>query len=250
MKQAPTLELELDRNATPIERVSSRLTEKQKLVLSYSVLLVAPWVIASALDLEFHDIYRYVLSALNVVAMMAFFIQFPLAGRLRNLAWFSHIDWSISTHKSIGKWLGIFFFLHPLLIVAPKALLSTEDLVTSATSMITSPNTLTGVIAWIAMLVWVLMAVFKNRLNIRYETWRLLHVCGFVVIASLAAFHITSVGSHGQYEQQFNLVWWGLRMMGLASIRPSVAVLPSAVPDREPELVAEERPATDTGSAR
>lgn len=208
MKHATSLEL--DRNGRPLESVSFRLTEKQKLILTYSVMLVAPWVIASAQGVEFHDIYRYVLSVLNVIAMMAFFIQFPLAGRLRNLSWFSNIDWSISTHKTIGKWLGIFFFLHPLLIVAPKALLSADDLMTSATAMITSPNTLTGVIAWVAMSAWVLMAVFKNRLNIRYETWRLLHVCGFIAIATLAAFHVTSVGSHGQYEQEFNLVWWGL----------------------------------------
>ncbi|AWI80644.1 hypothetical protein CEW87_15470 [Parazoarcus communis] len=227
MKHATSLEL--DRNARPLESVSFRLTEKQKLILTYSVMLVAPWVIASAQGVEFHDIYRYVLSALNVIAMMAFFIQFPLAGRLRNLSWFSNIDWSISTHKTIGKWLGIFFFLHPLLIVAPKALLSADDLMTSATSMITSPNTLTGVIAWVAMAVWVLMAVFKNRLNIRYETWRLLHVCGFIAIATLAAFHITSVGSHGQYEQEFNLVWWGLYAASMTLVLYNYLIKPRLI---------------------
>lgn len=41
--------------------------------------------------------------------MMAFFIQFPLAGRLRNLPWFANIDWNIRTHKRIGKCLGAFF---------------------------------------------------------------------------------------------------------------------------------------------
>ena len=53
--------------------------------------------------------------------------------------------------------------------------------------MITSANTLTGVIAWIAMSVWVLMAVFKDRLQYPLQTWRLLHVSGFVVIATLGA---------------------------------------------------------------
>ena len=232
MKYAPTLELEPGRNVSLLDRVSFHLTEKHQLILTYSVMLIVPWAIASTQGVEFHDIYRYVLSALNLLAMMAFFIQFPLAGRVRSLSWFSNIDWSVSTHKTIGKWLGIFFFLHPLLIVAPKALLSADDLMTSATSMITSPNTLTGVIAWIAMSVWVLMAVFKNKLKIRYETWRLLHVCGFVVIATLAAFHVTSVGSHGQYEQQFNLLWWGLYAASMMLVLYNYLIKPRIIRSR------------------
>ena len=210
MKQSMTQGLEIGQKNQPLGLGSLSLTENQKRMLTYLLMLVAPWLIGIVLDLEFEGIYRYVLSTLNVVAMMAFFIQFPLAGRVRHLSWFANIDWSIATHKTVGKWLGIFFFLHPILIAAPKALLSAQDLQASAVSMISEPNMLTGVAAWLAMSVWILMAVFKQRLHLRYETWRLLHVLGFVVIATLATLHITSVGSHGQYEQQFNMIWWGL----------------------------------------
>lgn len=236
MKHTTALELKLDRNAGFFERLAFRPSEGQKRILTYLLMLVAPWTIASASGVEFHDIYRYVLSALNVLAMMAFFIQFPLAGRLRNLPWFANIDWNIRTHKRIGKCLGAFFFLHPLLIVAPKALLSAQDLQESAIAMITSANTLTGVIAWIAMSVWVLMAVFKDRLSIRYETWRLLHVSGFVVIATLGALHVTSVGSHGQYEQQFNLVWWGLYAATMALVLYNYLLKPRMIRSRPFEI--------------
>lgn len=210
MTQPTTQPLVLAQNAHTFKRWSFGLTEKQRRNLGYALMLAAPWCLASILDLEFEGTYRYALSALNIVAMMAFFVQFPLAGRLRNLSWFANIDWGISTHKTIGQWLGIFFFLHPVLILAPKALMSAQDFRVSLIAAITAPKLLTGVLAWVAMLAWVLMSVFKNRLPIRYETWRLLHVIGFVVIATLAALHITSVGSHGQYEQSFNLLWWGL----------------------------------------
>lgn len=59
-------------------------------------------------------------------------------------------------------------------------------------------------------MVWVLLAVFKNRLNIPYEIWRFIHMLGFVAIAILATTHITSVGSHGQFANWFNWLWWGL----------------------------------------
>ncbi|MEF8731230.1 MAG: ferredoxin reductase family protein [Candidatus Accumulibacter meliphilus] len=207
-------------------------------------MLVAPWGIASTLGLRFHDVYRYVLSALNIIAMTAFFVQFPLAGRVRRWSWFANIDWGISTHKKIGEWLGIFFFLHPLLILAPKALLSAQDLQTSVVAAIASPNLLTGLLAWLAMLVWVLMAVFRNRLPLRYETWRVLHVLGFVVIATLAVLHVTSVGSHGQLEQQFNLLWWGLYAVSMALVIYNYLIKPVRL-RAQPFVVREIKPLSE-----
>ena len=206
---------------------SLNFPEKQRRNLGYLLMLVMPWGLASTLGLLYHDTYRHVLSALNVIAMMAFFVQFPLVGRVRQLSWFANIDWGISTHKTIGQWLGVFFFLHPLLILAPKALMSGQDLQRSVVAAITAPNLLTGLLAWGAMLVWVLMAVFKNRLPMRYETWRVLHVLGFVVIASLAVLHLTSIGSHGQLEQPFNLLWWGLYGVSMALVVYNYLIKPA-----------------------
>jgi predicted ferric reductase len=114
----------------------------------------------------------------------------------------------MAKHKTVGQWIGGFFLLHPLLILAPKFIQSYDDGIRSLIEVITSPAMLTGIIAWVAMIIWTLMAVFKNRLSMRYETWRLTHMLGFVVIAVLATLHITSVGSHGQFDTAFNTGWW------------------------------------------
>ncbi|WP_372739295.1 FAD-binding oxidoreductase [Neptunomonas sp.] len=197
-------------NAIKFRLSTFRFTNKHLLTLAYLVLLLLPFVVAESLGMLFEGVYNSVLSALNLIAMMAFFVQFPLAGRLKHVPLFANIDWSIAKHKKIGKYLGVFFFLHPLLIVAPKMLLSFDALSTSIISMITSSQLLTGLIAWVVMGVWVLMSVYKDKLNMRYETWRLWHVIGLVVVATLATLHITTVGSHGQYNQEFNLIWWSL----------------------------------------
>ena len=227
MNQSGTTELALFRSRFSLSDFSLHLTEKQRRNLGYLLMLVAPWGLASTLGLLYHDVYRHVLSALNVIAMMAFFVQFPLAGRVRSVSWFANIDWGIGTHKTIGQWLGVFFFLHPLLILAPKVLMSAQDLQTSLVAVITSSNLLTGLLAWLAMLVWVLMAVFKNRLPLRYETWRVLHVLGFVVIATLAVLHLTSIGGHGQLEQPFNLLWWGLYGVSMALVAYNYLIKPA-----------------------
>lgn len=186
-----------------------------KLALVYFSGLLLPYLISRTLYMDSKGTYVAVISTFNLLAMMAFFIQFPLGSRLKQFNIFSNIDWNMNQHKKVGQWLGMFFLLHPLLILAPRFLVSFDDAWVSVVEVITSPQTLTGVIAWCLMIVWVLTAVYKNRLSIRYEIWRLTHLVGFVGIAILATLHVTSVGSHGQYQSWFNLVWW---VLSLASI--------------------------------
>ncbi len=175
---------------------------------AYFALLLIPFLAALSLSIDDKGLYSAVLGFLNTVAMMAFFVQFPLAGRLKHLPMFSNIDWSMSKHKRAGKWLGAFFLLHPVLILAPRFLVSFDDGLTSVVEAITSPQLLTGIMAWVVMMVWVLLAIYKDKLN--YETWRLTHVLGFVITCVLATLHVTSVGRHGQFDAQFNVLWWGL----------------------------------------
>jgi len=181
---------------------------KANMIVAYLAILLIPFLATLSLDIDDKGLYSTVLGFLNVVAMMAFFIQFPLAGRLKHLPIFSNIDWSMSKHKKAGKWLGAFFLLHPMLILAPRFLVSFDDGLTSVVEVITSPQLLTGIIAWLVMMVWVLLAINKDRIN--YEAWRLTHILGFVIVCVLATLHVTSVGQHGQFEAQFNVLWWGL----------------------------------------
>jgi predicted ferric reductase len=195
---------------------SLQLTKQHQLVLAYLALAIVPFILAQLLGMEFTGVYSSVLGAVNLIAMMIFFMQFPLAGRLKHLPLFANIDWGITKHKQLGKYLGIFLLLHPILILLPKGFISIEDLWLSIVSVVTSSNLLTGIIAWLTMVVWVLMAIYKDKLNIRYETWRLLHIIGFTVIATLATLHITTIGSHGQFSHAFNITWWSLYVMSMA----------------------------------
>jgi len=197
---------------------SWRLTYRHKLTLGYLLLLIIPLLIAQMVGVQFENLYRTLLSALNLVAMMAFFVQFPLAGRIKHMSLFANIDWSVAKHRKVGKYLGLFFFCHPFLMLAPKLLLSFDDFTAALMRVLMAHGMLTGVLAWFAMGGWVLSAIYKDRLPMRYETWRLLHLFGFIVILTLATFHITSVGTHGQYNQLFNLLWWLLYLCAVAML--------------------------------
>jgi predicted ferric reductase len=211
-------------------RVSAfRLTHQHLLTLGYFILLLLPFAIAQSLGMLSENVYRTILSVVNLIAMMAFFVQFPLAGRLKRFPLFANIDWGMTKHKQLGKYLGVFFFLHPLLILAPKLFVSFDEFTFSVVNAVTSPQLLTGLVAWGVMLVWVLMSIYKDKLSISYETWRLCHVIGFVVIASLATLHVTTVGSHGQYHHQFNLLWWSLYSLSMLLVIYNYFVKPRLI---------------------
>lgn len=200
----------------PIDQPKPRLSSSilhirhRKLLVGYAALLALPFLATLSLNMDNKGLYLSVLGTFNIIAMMAFFVQFPLSSRIKQMSLFANIDWSVSKHKTAGKWLGIFFFVHPLLIIAPRFNQAFTDGITSVIEVIFSPQILTGLIAWLTMFAWVLMAIFKSKMKVSYEIWRLTHVIGFIIISVLATLHITNVGSHGQFEEQFNALWYVL----------------------------------------
>ncbi|MDO6461199.1 ferredoxin reductase family protein [Granulosicoccaceae sp. 1_MG-2023] len=196
--------------SSPQSGLYSLSAAMRKIKPRYWLLLAVPWLATLALHMDFKGWYSELLSVAWLVGMAAFFIQFALGGRIRKGSLFGNIDWSMSRHKQVGKLLGYLFFLHPFLILAPRFLMSWDDGVTSLVSVLTAPSMLTGLIAWGLMLVFVLLAVFKRSLPLRYETWRLLHLLAFAGVAVLATLHVTSVGRHGQFQPLFNRFWWAL----------------------------------------
>lgn len=212
-----------------------------KLALGYLALLLIPFAAAQFLEMDHKGTYLTALSALNLIAMMAFFIQFPLGSRLKQISLFANIDWNMAKHKRVGQWVGAFFLLHPLLIVAPRFVQSYEDGLFSLTEVITAPKMLTGVIAWVIMVLWTLMAIFKNKLKMSYEVWRFTHLVGFVIIAILATLHITSVGSHGQFEHEFNMIWWALCTTSILMVLYNYIVKKLRVKAKPFELVGLEK---------
>ncbi|WP_413701291.1 ferric reductase-like transmembrane domain-containing protein [Psychromonas sp. KJ10-10] len=171
--------------------------------------------------------YATFISVVNTLAVMAFFVQFPLGSRIKQLPLFANIDWSIKRHKQVGQWIGIIFLLHPVFILAPRFLMSFQDGLDSVIKVLTAPQMLTGLIAWVLMIVWVLLSIFKEKLPMRYETWRLMHVLGFVAITILVTLHLTSVGQHGQFQQGFNIFWWALCGFSLIMVAYNYLVKPA-----------------------
>ncbi|MBM7035516.1 ferredoxin reductase family protein [Vibrio ulleungensis] len=207
----------LDHNAVSAKETKPSLWAKliSKFSVSYWIagycfLITLPLAFSLTQNMDSKGIYLSLIGVVNLIAGMAFFVQFPLVARYKRAPLFSNIDKSVSQHKKIGQWLGLVFLLHPLLILAPRLLQSQTEALDVVLNVLTQPQMLTGVIAYVAMIAWVLMSIFKERLPLSYQMWRLQHTIGFIAIAIFVTLHLTTVGSHGQFQSLFNVWWWGL----------------------------------------
>ena len=208
--------------------------------LGYLCLTLIPFLATFAINMQEKTVYASFLALFNCLAMAVFFLQFPLAGRLKHSGVFANINWSMLLHRRVGKWLAIIFLLHPVLILAPRFLVSFDTGMESLVTTLEAGQLLTGIIAWLALLLWVLLAVFREHLKMSYELWRLTHLLGFVVIATLATLHATTVGSHGQYETWFNGLWWSLLVLSVGVLAYNHLVKPRALKARPFTLVSVE----------
>lgn len=195
-------------------------------MLGYLCLLPLPYLLTFTLDMADKGLYAGLLTAINTLAMMAFYLQFPLGSRLKRIPLFANIDWNITHHKKIGQWIGITILLHPILILAPRFMVSFEDGMHSLITVLTAPQMLTGIIAWVGLILWILAAIFRQQLKLSYEVWRFTHMLGFVAIAILATLHVMSVGSHGQYGETYNLIWWALGYLSVSMVLYNYIVKP------------------------
>lgn len=102
-------------------------------------------------------------------------------------------------HKVIAYTIVSVFLLHPFLIVVPRYFESGVTPMEAFTTIITTFNSLgivLGMIAWFLMLVLGITSLFRNKLPMKYITWRYFHGILSILFISFAAFHALDLGRH------------------------------------------------------
>ena len=193
----------------------------------YIALASTPFWYALSQRMEYRGLYETILTFLNVSVFAALLAQYPLAGRVDKVTRLTGIDNGMRLHRKAGEFIALFFFLHPFLILAPRFLLSPQRAWNDVWKTFISSEASTGVFAWAIMGVWVLMAMYKDRLKISYEAWRISHGIGFIAVAILGAHHAVTVGRHGRYDPWFDLIWVVLATIAVGIVAYTYFVRPS-----------------------
>jgi predicted ferric reductase len=174
----------------------------------YFCIVLIPYVLGLASEhVSYRGLYTEIVTILSVAGFAMMLAQFFLSGRLESIASKTGVDNGMHLHRKVGEWLAILFFLHPFLILLPRLWLSNSFFIDDFISLFTKPLIENGFYAWSLMIVWVLMAMFKDKIGMSYEAWRISHGVGAIAIVILATDHVITVGRHGHYDEWFDWFW-------------------------------------------
>jgi predicted ferric reductase len=162
----------------------------------YVVLALTPLVLAQLQGLPTRAFWREFSSGLVMVGFAMMLAEFVLSGRQRPVSGRIGIDLTMRFHQLAAVAVLVFVLVHPFLYTMPRLFTDPASAFTSLQRMFSSGGLRSGVIAWFLLILFVAMAIWRDRLPFRYEIWRASHGLGAALIAVLSAHHTISVGTY------------------------------------------------------
>ena len=154
-------------------------------------------------------------AALTGYAMLL--LQFISSGRFERLSGRIGIDRTMRFHQLTARVAAVLVFMHPLLPRLPANPAQIGEAFGVLAILFRAPHLLSGVVAWVLVIVLVAMAIGRRRLPIPYEVWRASHALGAATIALAAGHHTFTVGAYSRQPALF-WFWCVLLAIALASI--------------------------------
>jgi predicted ferric reductase len=163
--------------------------------LLYLAFLACPLALAS-LDAQKTPIWREIASGAGALGFAFVLAEFVLSGRFTLVSGRVGIDAIMRLHQLAGRAALVLIAFHPLLYVWPRFSRHPADALSTLGSMFASGSLRSGPVAWALTMALVAMAIWRDQLHMKYETWRLSHGLGAALIAGLSLHHALGIGSH------------------------------------------------------
>ncbi len=129
-------------------------------------------------------------SAFGMVAGVLLFLQLVSSGRFEFVSGRIGIDITMAFHKWMARLLAILVVAHPLFFILPLDPSRPNSAWNHLMALLSAPANLTGVVAFVLVLLIVLIGMFRDRLPITHEVWRASHGLMAVAAAVAALMHL------------------------------------------------------------
>lgn len=185
------------------------------LLALYLLVTLTPLVLSWALGLPPRPILDELSSGLAMLAFAVLLIEFLLSGRFRTISSGIGIDRTMRYHQLFARSMLVLVLVHPFLYSLPVLAHGLPWDPTAAEYLRLDGATLfTGGAAWVLIFVLVLTGIARDALPYRYETWRLGHGIGAVLVAGFTAHHVLEAGRYAAHPQ---VAWAWYTLMSLAA---------------------------------
>ncbi len=187
------------------------------LVAAYVALAMAPIAIAGLSGLPPRPFLDDFSNGIAMAGFVILLLEFILSGRFRIFSTTFGIDLAMQMHQLLARTAVVLLLLHPLLYTLPLAPQRPWDMTLALTLGLTPAATVSGLIAWGALAILVVSALCRNSYSWRYETWRLTHGIGALVIGVAGLHHALDAGRYTRLSG-FAAFWWAALAVAAGSL--------------------------------
>ena len=169
------------------------------ILISLFIFVIIPLFILSLQTLPPRTLLKESTSVLVIVGFFFLLGQFYLNRSNKVFIKIYKMVKIIKLHKIIGYTVIAIFFIHPFLIVLPRFFEAGVDPIYAFWLMITdfkSLGIIFGLIAWCVMIALLLTSFYKDKLNMTYVKWRVLHIVLSIVFVAAGLWHVIDLGRH------------------------------------------------------
>lgn len=184
------------------------------LILFYLVIVLMPLCLSWALDWPPRPLLDDIASGLGMVAFAIILTEFVLSGRFKRLSKRIGMDVIQRFHQLIARTALAFALLHPFMFGGtPSGGHRPWDPTRALTVTSEFSDLASGIVAYLLFPTFVLLAIARTQLDYKYETWRLMHGIGSLLIAFLLLDHTIRAG---RYSADPTIMWFWVAMTGTA----------------------------------
>lgn len=183
----------------------------------YLGLALLPLALAAAQGLPRRPWLDELSSGLAMAGFAVLLLEFALSGRYRRLSARVGMDSTMRFHQLMALAALAFLLFHPFLYVPAFSERPAYGAGTATRVLLTPAATVSGMLAWMLLVMLVAFAWFRTQLRWSYEAWRLSHGLGALAIAGLGAHHTLDIGRYAQHPW-LRAAWLAAGAAALASL--------------------------------
>lgn len=190
-----------------------------RLLLSFYILvLLLPLGLSWSFGWPPRPVHQEIAAGLGMLAYSIILTEFVLSGRFRSISSGTGMDVTMRVHQLMARTALIFALVHPLFYQGTPSGGPRPWDVTRQLTLTTDFSTLsTGIAAYLLLFAFVFAAIGRNALGWKYETWRLAHGLGAVLIAGLLLHHTVYSGRYAAHPVMAGL-WVAMTLIAAGSV--------------------------------
>ena len=187
------------------------------LIPLYLLVLFMPLALALADGKPPRTFWDEIASGAGLLAYSILLMEFVLSGRFRVISGRIGMDVTMRFHQLLARTALVLAALHPFLYRSPFAPQRPWDVSGQLTLSDNFVALGTGALAFAILPGLVLIAIGRDQLGMKYETWRFMHGISALALAGLL-FHHASYSGRYSGEPGLTLFWAILSGLALASL--------------------------------